>query len=293
MAENAGAELPSTLLVTHYDRQIDSLRGTLKWLIASGGVVVAAIIAGAQLTDFSKRSLCGNFVAGASITVGLILAFALLLETSKILTISRPTLTDLDDAEKAADGTNEQKRALAQITDPLMKWIYDRGSHLLGPYRTVNELFRQFQQLTPAVPAALTAEQKSQLAEVRSRIDLLESAAHFRIVDLAYTELMNRFRIGCAIFIGAVIFYALSGLATKTDVPRITSPMPVRVITPKADPSDKCADRTGVAIAGDIDSPTVMLPPTGKCPAKKLDVDDDQGGVIVIPLVPTPQTPKA
>ncbi|WP_441964603.1 hypothetical protein [Mycolicibacterium houstonense] len=292
MAENVGADLPPTLLVTHFDRQIDTLRGTLKWLIASGGAVVAAIVAGAQLTDFSNRSIAGNILAGVPIAVGLILAFALLIATAKILTIARPTFTDIDDAEKEVDGANEQKRALAQINDPLMKWIYDRGSDILGPYPSVEQLFNQFSHLTVAAQATPTEEQKSQLSEVRRRIDLLESAAHFRTVDLAYTALMTRFRIGCAIFIVAVIAYALSGLATKDEIPQVTSPTPVRVITPKADPSDTCADRIGVAIAGDIDSPTVMLPPAGKCPAQKLD-SPDREGVIVIPLVPTPAPPKA
>lgn len=293
MAETGGPEQPSALLVTHFDRQIDTLRGTLKWLIASGGAVVAAIVAGAQLTDFSKRSICGNFLAGSSIAMGLILAFALLAATATILTIPRPTLTDLDNSEINSGGRSAEKREAGDITDPVMLWIYERSSYLLGPFDNIGPLFTRFRELTPATQDTPTDNQRSELAKIRSTVDLLESAAHFCKVDLAYTKLMRRFKIGCGIFALAVVVYALSGLATKDEIPRITSPVPVRVIAPAASPSDTCTDRTGVAIAGDIESPTVMLPPAGKCPAKKLEVDGNQGGVIVIPLVPIPPTPKA
>lgn len=290
MAENVEAGLPSALLVTHFDRQIDTLRGTLKWLIASGGAVVAAIVAGTQLTDFSKRGVLGNFLAGGSITVGLILAFALLLGTAKILTIARPTLTDIANVEENEGLIDDRNLAIVEIKNLLMKWIYEREGYLLSPFPKVRPLYLEFTKLTSATQSTLTEDEKSQVADIRNKVDLLESAAHFRIVDLAFTKLMRRFRIGCAIFVVAVILYAVSGLFTKSDIPRVTSPIPVRVIPLNVNPSDTCADRIGVAIAGDIDSPTVMLPPAGKCPAAKLEGGHED--VIVIPLVAPPPTSR-
>ncbi|HTX97324.1 MAG TPA: hypothetical protein VME67_22260 [Mycobacterium sp.] len=260
----------------------------MKWLVASAGAVVAAIIAGAQLVDYSGRKAAGVALAAIAVAVALSLALILLVRAAKILTIARPTATDLANAEFRAGALDENRRASGQIQDAGVNWILARASYLLAPYATVNALltaYRNARTQSSANPDDESVQRK--LSELQQQIDTVEEAAHYRDMSSAYKQLLRHFRVGATIFVLAVILFSVAGLFRKEPTNRplnpVTKPFPVRIITnPQPNhPAPACHDREGVAVGGTLTRPTVVASPTSECPAGTMV--GGENGVIVIP----------
>jgi type IV secretory pathway VirB2 component (pilin) len=277
----------SALVGGHYATALDNLRSTVKWLVASAGAVVAAIIAGAQVVNYSDRNVWGVLLAAIAVIVALFLAILLLIRAAKILATKRRTATDLANDESRARLTPDAQR-LGQIGDPKVEWLLARGPYLLGSYANVTELLSAYEQAntqvqkTPDYPAAVQS-----LADLRQRIGVVEEAAHYRDVLGEYETLLSQFRKGATLFVIAVILFSVSGFLRKPEKPTnsITGPVPVRVvITDTARPTPTpapCRDRNGVAIGGTLTSPTVVMPPTDKCAAETLT--PQKPAAVVIP----------
>jgi hypothetical protein len=269
----------------HYGPALDTLRGTIKWLVASAGAVAAAIIAGAQVVDYSDRSLWGAGLAAGAVAAGLALTLLLLGRAANILTIPRPTATDLANAEIKADAADEHRRLSGQISDPDVEWLLARTTYLLGGHDTVSDLLAAYTaaQAAAAANPGDDAAQRS-LTRLNQHIGTVEEAAHFRDMSKGYNTLMRQFPCGAAAFVIAAIVFAVSGLLTKPAAePMITQPLSVEVndISPEASP---CSTRSGVAIAGTLTAPTVVMPSTEACPAATFV--DEQPNIIVIPQLP-------
>ena len=225
----------------HYSPALDTLRSTVKWLVASAGAVAAAIIAGAQLVDYSTRNLWGAGVAALAVVTALSITFVLLLRAAKILTIPRPTATDLANAEMRADALNEQRRTTGQISDTNVMWLLERQTYLLEPYVTVSDLLSAYGRATKEAHNKPDDDSAQQLlADLRQQMGTVEEAAHYRDMLNAYNTLLNQFRKGSILFIAAVVAFSISGLlrTATPDKPSnpITEPIPVRVLVTDAAP---------------------------------------------------------
>ncbi|MGB2922301.1 MAG: hypothetical protein WBB57_26160 [Mycobacterium sp.] len=297
MSEPTAAEIVASSQVgQHYGAALDTLRSTVKWLVASAGAVAAAIIAGAQLVDYSDRNWAGATFAALAVAVSLALTLTLLARAAKILTVPRPTATDLANAELRAGAVDPAKRASGQITDTDVQWLLARATYLLGPHDTVHTLLAEYDRAistASANDADARAEQLRKQVELNRRIGLVEEAAHYRDMSSAYNELIGSFKVGATAFIAAVIVFAGSGLLRPGDEPQqpanqITKPIPVRVVTTTAhgtDPHPDCLDREGMAIGGTLTSPTVVVNPTPSCAAET--IEPSRPGLVVIPKVPS------
>ena len=289
MSDAAAAKNDASVQVGgHYGAALENLRSTVKWLVASAGAVVAAIIAGAQLVDYSGRTVWGASLAALSVVTALSITIVLLVRAAKILTVSRPTATDLSNAEMRAGALDQQRRTTGQIDDTNVEWLLARRTYLLGRYPTVTELLSAYNRATDDVENESAKESAQRLASsLRQRIGTVEEAAHYRAMSRAYDALLKGFRKGAILFIVAVLLFSVSGLFRKatreTPSNAVTTPIPVRVIvtgTPVP-----CADRIGVAVGGTLTSPTVVMPPVGQCPAGILT--PQQSGAVVIPQLPS------
>jgi hypothetical protein len=273
---------------SHYGPALENLRSTVKWLIAAAGAVVAAIIAGAQLVDYSDRNLWGAGLAALAVVTALSLTMVLLVRTAKILTVPRPTVVDLANAEIPAGALDEDRRERGQISDPDVLWLIARKPYLLGTYETVTELLKAYADAATRVHNnASDPDARQLLSDLRQRIGTVEEAAHYRDMSNAYKSLLRQFRKGAVWFIAAVVLFSVSGLLRKEAPEKpsnpVTKPIPVRVfITDTAQPTPpQCRDRVGVAVGGTLASATVVMPPTAGCGAAV--ITPPQAGAVVIP----------
>jgi hypothetical protein len=285
--DNASAQVGS-----HYGVALETLGSTVKWLVAAAGAVVAAIVAGAQIVDYSKRNLLGAGLAALAVVIALSLTIFLLVRAAKILTVPRPTVIDLANAELPSGALDPRLRQSGQVSDPNIVWLLGRKPYLLGPYDTVTDLLKAYDSAATQVhDNARDENAQRSLSDLRQRIGTVEEAAHYRDMSNAYNKLLREFRKGAAWFIAAVVVFSVSGLLGK-DAPEkpsnpVTKPIPVRVLvtdTLRPTPAP-CRDRGGVAVGGTLTSPTVVMPPAGECAAATLT--PQQPGAVVIPQLPS------
>ena len=254
---------------------------------------MAAIIAGAQIVDYSKRNILGAGLAGLAVAVGISLTIVLLLQAARILTVPRPTVIDLANAELPSGALDPGRRDSGQVSNPNVVWLLGRKPYLLGRFETVTELLAAYDAAATDVHNNPGDEGHHQLlADLQQRIGTVEQAAHYRDMSNAYNALLRKFRTGAKWFIGAVVMFSLSGLLSKGEPEKpynqVAQPVPVRVVvTDTAQPTPApCRDRAGVAIGGTLTSPTVALPPVGECAAGM--ITPGQPGVVVIPQLTSP-----
>ncbi|WP_273733357.1 hypothetical protein [Mycolicibacterium septicum] len=286
-------ESTSVQVGDHYSGALDNLRSTVKWLVASAGAVAAAIIAGAQLVDYSGRNAWGVGLAALAVVVALSLTIALLLTAAKILTVPRPTVVDLANTETRSGANKPGALEKGEINDPNVLWLLSRRSYVLGPYRTVEDLLSSYREVNSEVAEDPESEEaRKSLSHLRPQIEMVEEAAHYRDMAAAYDSLVGRFGKGAIVFILAVVAFSISGLLRAPDKPLnpVTKPVPVRVVTTNtANPTPReCRDRLGVAIDGTLASPTVVMPPTPQCAATT--ISPQKPDYVVIPQV-SPKLP--
>lgn len=297
MSEPVSARKDASAQVgSHYGPALENLQSTVKWLVAAAGAVVAAIIAGAQLVNYSDRDLWGAGLAALAVVVALSLTIVLLVRTAKILTVPRPTVIDLANAEIPAGALDKDRRETGQISDPDVLWLIARKPYLLGTYETVTDLLKAYDADARKVHNnasdagagdASDSEARQLRSDLRQRINTVEEAAHYRDMSNAYKSLLRQFRSGAAWFIVAVVVFSVSGLLRKEAPEKplnpVTKPIPVRVfITDTAGPTPpQCRDRAGVAVGGTLTSATVVMPPAAGCAAATLA--PQQSGAVVIP----------
>jgi hypothetical protein len=281
----------------HYAESLETLRSTVKWLVASAGAVAAAIIAGAQLVDYSNRSLCGAVLAATAVAVALTATLLLLARAARILTVPRPTATDLANAEITAGALDEKRRATGQIGDSKVEWLLANTTYLLAGHSTVSDLLAAYSGAqADAATNPSDDGARRRVVELQHQISTVEEAAHYRDTSESYSGLMREFTPGAIAFIIAVLVFAISGLFVKPTPDRptnpVTEPIPVEVVdlSPSPGTPTECATRDGVAIGGTLTTPTVALAPVGHCPAET--VVGGKPNLVVIPRIP-PEQPSS
>lgn len=274
---------------SHYGPALENLRSTIKWLVAAAGAVVAAIVVGAQVVNYSDRNRWGAALAAVAVVIALSLTIVLLVRTAEILTVPRRTVIDLANAEIPAGALDKDRREAGQIS-PDVLWLIARKTYLLGTYETVTDLLKAYDEAATQVhdhPSAPAARQS--FDDLQQRIGTVEEAAHYRDVSNAYRSLLRQFRRGAVAFIAAVVVFSVSGGLRKQAPEKpsnpVTKPIPVRVfITDGARPTPtppECRERAGIAVGGTLTSATVVMPPIAGCAAATLP--PQQPGAVVIP----------
>lgn len=210
------------------------LRDSLKWLIAASGVTAAALVAGLQLTALGGLPLGLAITGGVSAAVAIGVALSLLFVAARILTIPRPTANELCDREN----NDPQARTGVRMElpkDPLLRWVYERRTRLLGDAKDVNSVYAEMvatrraldalnrRQPTPQGKRSLWGKRSLSLAndadkeDVRAacevaqgRLAAIEDAAHYHLTYTRFETLMKWFPWGAALFTIAVVGFALA-----------------------------------------------------------------------------------
>lgn len=195
----------SPLVGGHYGAALDNLRSTVKWLVASAGAVAAAIIAGAQLVDYSNRNWLGASLSAIAVATALSLALYLLLAAARILTIPRKTVTELANAEMREPPTAV---LTGTFNSPTVEWVLARKDYLLGPYPNVRALLAAYGR----IDVAKLDENREVWADIERRIARVEEAVHYRDVSKEYDKLLGKFKWGALAFVGAVVLFSIAGL---------------------------------------------------------------------------------
>jgi hypothetical protein len=307
MDQAASGESPS-----HYQASLSDLRASLRWLVASSGAVVAVIVTGLQLRDISAiggvwRVAASSLAAAAAL--GIVLG--LLVQAARVLTLPRPTATELSNREIEAGAVTSAPR-LEPTRDGLVNSILARRTYLLGEAKTVTELYTneyvasihalrglesgqalnwQGRRLDPD-SAADRSIVSDALRQAEKRLAMTEDAAHLFQTEEKYRNLLDKFKLGASCFLLALITFALTASPTKPPdralVPAsVAAPVAVRVVVVDASRSGlpkRCTsdEYRGVAVAGNLATPTVALEPTSDCGAR---IVKPNKGLVVVPIV--------
>ena len=252
------------------------MRAAAKWLIASGGAVVTASVAGLQLSGLTDAR--SAWLAVLSFVVITMAAGAVIASGSAVLAPAVGSLGDLrqreDDAAVASSRWNPPRPdapLLLQFAyaDPLFRYLYSAGFR-----RTPSQVLEL--ALTEEDPAEGALTTRRMLAAV----DTFEVQQRFK-----------KLRIVCAIsgagLVIAVPILALS-LDTKESPVRITEPMPVLVQFSGPAPGlgtacDTTQPLEGVAIGGSLAEPRVAFLAQGKCESATIEIRQAVG--LAVPQV--------
>lgn len=299
-------ERPSEL--SRYQASLEQLRSAARWLMAAAGATGAALVAGLQLTQVSNLQPVPAIVSCVGVGASLTAVLVLLVGAAKVLAEPRPAATEISNTEIAA--LTSGATALETPSDPLLKWIQEHRTYLLGTASTVTELYTDGFMNAVNVLAELDAgtaktwrgqERKpgddadrekvaAAIITAQTQLAMLEDGAHYWATARAYAKLLGHFRTGAIFFVAGILVFVLTPVFTAgpRQVP-ITSPLPVRVAVTDATLAHwpgGCPNRQdGVAVAGTLEHPEVVLGATQHCPARQIEAGD---GLIVIPKIQAP-----
>lgn len=279
------------------------VRAAARWLMGASASVVAVLVAGLQLRDFTDIGQVGPGALLLAILAALISLASVawtLYSAAAVLAAPRRSIDELATLDRADNG-NFPKIRLDSPASPLMNHlVVDRRIDLLGRSRQAiwqltSDRAKVHKALTrppseggnvkigtssyklddPSDKAALVA-----LAhDLDRRAQLIVDAAMSFETRVRYNRLVKGMKLSGGLFVlslsGLIFLQSLAPTPMKA-----TSPTNVRVFP--AVSNDSCDGKTleGVAVGGTMDAPVVVLPSQAGCPAKKLT---DTEGLVVVP----------
>jgi hypothetical protein len=268
-----------------------------KWISGAFAAIGAVLLGGLQLNAVGTLSFDKPVASGvalltmttALVTVGLVLARA-----ANVLVPPLVTLPELVRRELRARSASSQGEDF-WVSDFLLRSIRsERGSLLQSGATGPHDLY---EKLTRA--RALGEGQAEPLERDAKR---LTDFAGLRMTQHHYQQLVGSLLLGGALIALCVVLFSWA-VNSSEDKPeaRVTQPLAVRVILtgaaqslPTAKLRPSCAaqrDLTGVAVAGELREPEVVIPPTSLCPALRFTVTRDIG--IAVPVLSgTPSTAR-
>lgn len=298
-----------TSQVDYFELKTENLAGTLKWLVASAGSIAVAVIAGLQLTSLQDLRLWAALIAILGAVLALSAVGLVLFGAARVLALNAPTIIDLSNRE--LDLGLLQANRLGSVEKigaeaPMLKWVYERRTQLLGESRSITELYTDefvgsglaLAALERKEPYALAGrnlrpEEPSDVAWVKTKrtqakeyIQQIEAAVAYQQRLEAYQRLVKQIQ-GLAIwFVAGIIVFALTpvvGFAPKST--EFTQPVPARIHVLEAQvagvPQGCPATLKGQIVGGSLQSPIVVTEPVGTCPALRLT--DHPEAIIVVP----------
>jgi hypothetical protein len=291
--------------------QLSELRASLKWLVAAAGAVAAVLVAGIQLKDLPAGNIASGalWVAGAATLIALLLVFAFLRAAVGVLTLPRPTASDLTKREQRSNISEVQAFGSAEISDPLVRSLYMQKSYLFSESESIADLYENdyvrarnaLKELEegndttwksrPLKPIETEkAALRATLERSQKQLPILESVAHLELTRSEYRRLINRFPAFGVIFVAAICVFTVASHPSPQRGAAITSPANVRVTVvdrSKAGLPPECRDYTlpGVAVGGTWDKPTVITQSTPQCPSRLIEQGN---GILAQPLLAVP-----
>lgn len=278
---------------SQFQLSLADLRGSLKWLIAGAGAAATVLLAGTQLKDVTASSP-GLRVAGVAAGVtALLVAVILLVTATRVLATPRLSASELSNLE------NRNPEA------PVVLRIRQQRVHLLGRATTVTELYTQYANAINTLQeldagrsptwqgAPLTgasgdrAKVTNAITATENRLATVEDAAQYFSTSLRFNRLVRWFPVAAGLFVASIGVFTFASLKPNVQSVPITGPVSVKLeVLDRAKSglpmSCKATELTGVAIAGSLDSPTVVLTPQSGCAAATVTPNP---GIVVVPVV--------
>lgn len=292
------------------------LRSSLKWLVAGAGAVAATLVAGIQLTatPTEAMSVAQRAIAGASLLVGLLLIFMFLRAAVLVMTLPRPTASDLTKRERRSNVKEALGSGTAKINDSLIESLYAQKSYLFSESPSIADLYEvdyvqarnALDQLKDGNTATWRGRERkptdaerdalqATVADAQQRLSVLEDVSHLELTRQDYRRLVNPFPIWAIVFVIAVCAFAIATHPAPQSGASITNPANARLIITdrgKAGLPSQCDahELQAVAIGGTWNAPTVVTTPTTECPSRLITKGS---GILAIPIVPIQPVGKA
>ena len=306
----------STALGSQFEHKSENLAGTLKWLVASAGAIAVAVVAGLQLTSLQELRAWAALIAILGAVLALSSVGIVLFGAARVLALQTSTVTELVNREAKFgllqdDGLAAMEKIAAE--DPVLKWVYERRTLLMGDSRSVTELYTdEFvasgntlaalarnetrtlagRDLRPDQPADI-AWVRTKQAQAEGHIQLIEAAVACQQRFEAYQHLVTRIKRLAVWFVLGIFVFALAPvLGSAPKATEFTHPIPAQIHVIDAElagvPQNCPAILKGQIVGGTLQDPVVVTEPVGACPALRLTAGPD--ALIVIPeAIPWPE----
>jgi hypothetical protein len=293
----------------HFAARSDNLASTLKWLVASAGAIAVAIVAGLQLTTLKDLQPWAAILATAGAVSALVAVGLVLFGAARVLAVDVPTVIELSNAEidaNATSGGDLVAQDSLEAQPPLLRWLYERRTSLLGDATSITSLYTDGIVGTGRALESLRRNQRykwgqrdllpdsasdiawldAERAVASSRIERLEAAAGYWQRRDAYQRLIKKIPWTSGLFLAGIFTFSLAPVWGPADPPSdVKNPVPARIYVQDAStagvPPSCPAILSGQIVGGSLERPIVVTTPNGPCPALKLAAQDE--ALIVVP----------
>jgi hypothetical protein len=286
---------------------LDSLRDTVKWLIASAAAVTAVLVAAVQfkgLGQLASANFARQVTAATAAFAALIVILLVVVKGAQILATPHLSINDLVDRELQAGGVTRNVRT-SPLRDDLIQKILERRSYLLDAQQTISAFYAEYLNLLRGRDAVVaggtavlagrqldgskqadieTAERFAALIE--RKVERLEGEAQFLAAQRRFRNLSRWFPFGGLVLVCAIVIMAILTTWPTTTV-QISQPTRVTIYL-KANPAHyglpaSCTKRefSGVAVGGTFVQPIVITSESAGCPATLLKA----GNFIAMPSI--------
>jgi hypothetical protein len=297
-------ELPATALADV--AASESIRQTVRWVIAAGGTLASIVVAGVQLSQLAQVSDTRiSLLAGGLATMAILCAGTIILSAARVLVSDRPTIHSLA-MKEAQNGFGEVPE---RHSDPIVKSIIERRLDILGGMERITDVYQEYlrySRLFERVIQGDTVEigtrgfdiqRPSDLQDAKAlqviaewRRERLESFAEHLTLRSRFHQMMVTLGLSGIVFaFCATGFVFLIGRASPD--PSISSPVRVSVYVPNAGAAKTaglapgCAGDTilGVAVGGTYSHPRVATENALNCPPAVIATSR---GLVIRPIIP-------
>jgi len=271
-----------------HQNSVLEIQEATKWVMGSFAAIGAVLVGGLQISAIGTLGFDEPLSIGlafGTMTVALLAVGLVLARAAHVLIPPLVTLSDLVGRElQARSRTPEADEFWA--SDPLLHWISrERRSLLKSGATGPHDLYEKLKN-------AQTAE-GGQAEPFERDAKRLTDFAGLRITQDRYRRLVSSLLGGGAVVAACIVVFswAVNSIEDRQEA-RITQPLEVRVVLtgtaeslPTAELPPPCERRelTGIAVAGELREPEVVIPPTSLCPAMRFTVTRDIG--IAIPVL--------
>lgn len=279
------------------DSGVDRIRDTAKWLVTGFGALGAALITSLQLRDVGQLSGTDEILALAGFAIGIAGILVALLGTASVLSAHRVGLGELK-------------------SDPKLRNYIEKNPELLGGYKTLDEVYEQYQdasqdriraysQRLKAAKNEDVERHKGEYDKANLRLDLVNPV----VAQLLAASLFERVRNHWArvvlplIAVGVVLATVGVGLFTsrltekKADQEASLPPTPVRAVMDlTTEGQEQFANVLGsdcdlsaidVVILNSSDDQWELVTADDGCNTRQLDVSQSEAAVVSCELATT------
>ncbi|MFE9637014.1 hypothetical protein [Streptomyces sp. NPDC006463] len=312
---------PSSRPTTQDATATADLKSTAKWLLGASASSAAVLVAGLQLGNLEalgNADVLYGAAALASVAIALAAATTLLFLAARVLSTSRPAISQLQREDIDDNGARPGKRMNPPDDPRLRELVWERGPELLGERdsiwkivedhesaaaalsssNTVVILEKRYRPSRPADAEALRNIFKDldrRIQEICDAAGYIATREHYKDLKQHMCWLLPLFGIGILSFAWLTFLYPPLFLSPSA---KVTTPIQVEITVPSDAAASRaglpagCVKKTplkGVAVGGKLDSPILVTRSENGCPARRVKNSKD---LITVPLS-APSAPAA